>query len=269
MGAAILTPGPEPIDPRGRPFDLPGGPDAVLLLHGLSGSPFEVRALADHLHAEGYRCRGPLLLGHGGAPAALGGVAWGDWLAQVRAELEALRGARRTFLAGCSMGALLALALAQERPERVDGLVLLAPALRLATVPALAGWLARRTPLGRLLPPVPKGGSDLRDGEMRRLNPAMAGLPIAAVGQLQDLAEHVDRILPGVVAPALVIAGARDHTVRLSGARRIAERIGSAPARLLVLRDSFHLVGIDVERDLVADEVARFLSRIPAPGRGG
>ena len=269
MGAAILTPGPEPLDPRGRPFDLPGGPDAVLLLHGLSGSPFEVRALADYLHAQGFRCRGPLLLGHGGAPSALGRVTWADWLSQVRAELEALQGARRTFLAGCSMGALLALALAQERPERVDGLVLLAPALRLTAVPSAVGWLSRRTPLGRFLPPVPKGGSDVRDDEMRRLNPAMAAIPIGAVGQLQELADHVDRNLPGVVAPALVIAGAHDHTVRLSGARRIASRIGSAPARVLLLRDSFHLVGIDVERDLVADEVARFLARIPAPGRGG
>ena len=89
------------------------------------------------------------------------------------------------------------------------------------------------------------------------------------MGELQALAQRVDRILPGVATPALVIAGGRDHTVRLSGSRRIASRIGSAPARLLVLEDSFHLVGIDVERDLLADEVARFFASVPVPGGGG
>jgi len=267
VGAVIETPGLTPPDPLGRPFDLAGGPDGVLLLHGLSGSPFEVRALADYLHLQGMRCLGPLLAGHGQEPRALERVGWRDWVWQAGQELEKLRGARRTFVVGCSMGGLLALAAAQEHPERVDGLALLAPALRLALGPALAGWLARHTALGRFLPPLPKGGSDLRDAEMRLLNPAMKAVPMAAVGQLQELARHVDRILPGVAAPALVIAGRHDHTVRLSGARRIASRIGSAPARLVVLPDSFHLVGIDVERDLVADEVARFFAHIPAPRR--
>jgi carboxylesterase len=261
------TPLPRPAEALGRPFDLPGGPDAALLLHGLSGSPFELRALADRLYLEGMRCLGPVMAGHGGEPQALAGVLWTDWVARAREELLRLQGARRTFVVGCSMGALVALALAHEHPERVDGLALLAPALRLAPGPALGGFLARRTPLGAVLPPLPKGTSDVRDDEMRRLNPAMKSIPLSAVGELQRLADHVDRILPGVAAPAIVFAGAKDHTVRLSGVKRVARRIGSAPARLVVLRDSFHLVGIDVERDVVANEVATFFARVPVPGQ--
>jgi carboxylesterase len=260
---------PRPAEALGRPFDLPGGPDAALLLHGLSGSPFELRALADRLYLEGIRCLGPLMAGHGGDPEALRGVLWTDWVGKAREELLRLQGARRTFLVGCSMGALVALALAHDHPDRVDGLALLAPALRLAVGPALGGMLARRTPLGGLLPSLPKGTSDVRDDEMRRLNPAMKSIPLSAVGELQRLADHVDRLLPAVAAPAIVFAGGRDHTVRLSGAKRIARRIGSAPARLVVLRESFHLLGIDVERDTVADEVAAFFARIPVPGRAG
>lgn len=261
------TPEPRRADALGHAFDLPGGPDAVLLLHGLSGSPFEVRSLAERLHLASMRCLGPVLPGHGGDPEALSGVRWADWLAGARAALRQLEGARRTFVVGCSMGALLALALAAEAPGRVDALVLLAPALRLAPGPALAGWLARHTPLGRLLPPMPKGTSDVRDPEMRALNPALRAVPISAVGELQRLAAEVDRRLPSITAPALAIAGGRDHTVRLSGARRIASRIGSGPARLLLVPDSYHLVAIDVERDLVAEEVVAFLSGIPARGR--
>lgn len=263
--APIADPDLSPAPGPGAPFDLPGGPDAALFLHGLTGSPFEVRALAEALGPLGLRRVGPVLDGHGGGAAGLAGTRWQDWLDSALEALLRLDGARRTYVVGCSMGALLALALAHDHPARVDGLVLLAPALHLAPLPALAGLLARHTRLGDLLPPLPKGASDVRDPDMRARNPSMKAVPIAAVGELQALAARVDRMLPGVVAPALVVAGGRDHTVRRSGARRIAGRIGSAPARLLVLRDSWHLVGIDVERDLLADEVAAFLSRLAPP----
>jgi carboxylesterase len=64
-----------------------------------------------------------------------------------------------------------------------------------------------------------------------------------------------------------VVAGARDHTATLAGARRVARRIGSGPARLVVLRRTQHLVGIDVERDACADAVAHHLAMVPAFGR--
>lgn len=253
----------------GAAFDLPGGPDAVLLLHGLTGTPFEVRYVAEHLQRMGLRCRAPLLAGHGGDPRALSGVSWASWVEGARRELEALSGAHRTYVVGCSMGALVACVLAHDVPERVDGLALLAPALRLALPGRVAALLARRTPLARALPLVPKlGGSDVRDPAMRRANPAMAAVPLHAVAELALLAEHVDRLLPGIAAPTLVVAGRRDHTVTLRGARRLARRVGSGPGRLVVLRRSWHLVGIDVERERCADEVGRFVRRLSEGGHG-
>lgn len=248
----------------GRPFDLPGGPDAALLLHGLTGSPFEVRYLAERLHASGtIRCLGPAMAGHE-SPEALARTRWPDWVAEVRPELLRLHGARRTLVVGCSMGALVACALAREFPERVDGLVLLAPALRLTLSGRLGGLLARRTPLARYWPFVRKrGGSDVADAEMRARNPCLDAVPLASVAELEAFAAHVDRLLPQVRAPALVVAGGRDHTVSLAGARRMADRLGGG-ARLVVLPRSQHLVGIDVERDRCAAEVTTFLNGLGA-----
>ena len=250
----------------GRAFDLPGGPDAALLLHGLTGSPFEVRYLAERLHGDGLRCRGPLLPGHA-SPEELARRPWRDWIEGARAELLQLSGARRTLVVGCSMGALLACALARDHAGHVDGLVLLAPALQLALPGRLAAWLARHTPLARAWPYARKrAGSDVGDDEMRALNPCLDAVPLAAVAELEELAAHVDRLLPEVRAPALVVAGARDHTVTVEGARRMAERLGGG-ARLVVLPRSQHLVGIDVERDRCVEEVRAFLGALPAGGR--
>jgi carboxylesterase len=251
---------------HGKEFELRGGPDAVLLLHGLTGSTFELVPVARALHAAGLRCLAPVMAGHGGPPAGLAGVPWTEWVGKARRDLARLEGARRTFVVGCSMGALVACALAHDQPARVDGLVLLAPALRLA-LPGRLGALLGRVPAlsGAIVPK--RAGSDVSDPEMRRRNPCMDGLPVGAVAELEALQRHVDRQLPGVAAPAIVIHGARDHTVTLGGARRLAARIGSGPAALVVLPRSWHLVGIDVERERCAAEAVRFLGALPLPGR--
>lgn len=252
---------------HGREFELRGGPDAVLLLHGLTGSTFEMHVVARRLGEAGMRCLAPVMAGHGGDARDLLGVPWPEWVAKARRELARLEGARRRFVVGCSMGALVACALAHDHPERVDGLVLLAPALELQLHGRLGALLGNLGPLSRIVVPK-RAGSDVRDPEMRERNrdSTLEGVPLAAVAQLRALGEHVDRQLPGIAAPALVVAGAHDHTVTLGGARRLARRIGSGPAELVVLEDSWHLVGIDVERDLCADVAARFLSGLPVPG---
>ncbi len=252
---------------QGRAFELDGGPDAVLLLHGLTGATFEVAPVAYRLAEAGFRCLVPVMAGHGGRAEELIGVPWSEWVARARRDLDRLAGARRTFVVGFSMGALVACALAHDHPEKVDGLVLLAPALELTFSGRLAGLLGRSGLFWRTVIPK-RDGSDVRDEEMRRRNPCLPGVPLSAVAELQALAASVDRALPGIAAPALVIAGGEDHTVTLAGARRIAQRIGSGPARLLVLPESYHLVGLDVERDVCADEVARFLGALPVPGTG-
>lgn len=268
-GSTAADETPPPYAP-GAPFDLPGGPDAALLLHGLTGSPHEMRFVAERLHRSGLRCLGPLMRGHGGDPRALLAIGWRDWVDGARQELRRLDGARQVAVVGCSMGALVSCALAASEPERVAALVLLAPALRLGPPAALGAFLGRRAAVRRWCPLVPKpGGSDVADPEQRRANPTMPAVPLPAVAELAELARRVDGLLPEVRAPALVVAGRHDHTVRLSGARRIAARLGSGPARLVVLERSFHLVGIDVDRERCADEVAAFVETTLAAGRGG
>jgi carboxylesterase len=231
----------------------------------LTGSPFELRPVAERLAQAGVRCLAPFLPGHE-SPEALARTSWRDWVAGGRDALLALGAPRRTLVVGSSMGALVACALAAESPGRVDGVALLAPALELFPLGKLAGWLAGNTPVSRFLPLIPKrGGSDVGDPEMRAANPCMDAVPFRAVAELLAFQGHVDALLPRVRCPALVVAGALDGTVTVAGARRMAGRLGGG-ARFVVLPRSRHLVGIDVERDRCAAEVASFFDSIPAHG---
>src|SRR2546430_6543846 len=101
------------MDPeKTRPFEL--GPsdasaDACLLLHGFTGSPWDMRPLGDALAARGFRVKGVRLPGHGGEPEAMAGVSARDWEEACETALDSLASTPRVFVAGLSMGALLAL----------------------------------------------------------------------------------------------------------------------------------------------------------------
>jgi carboxylesterase len=250
----------------GRPFELagrPGGADVALLLHGLTGTPFELRPVAERLARAGVRCVAPAMAGHE-SPEALARTSWHDWVDGARSALSSLGETRRTMVVGSSMGALVACVLAAERPGGVDGVALLAPALELHPLGQLAGWLARNTPVASWIPAIPKGGgSDVADPEARAANPCMESVPFRAVGELLALQAHVEALLPRVRCPALVVAGAQDGTVTVAGARRMAGRLGGG-ARFVVLPRSRHLVAIDVERERVATDVQVFFDSIPA-----
>jgi alpha-beta hydrolase superfamily lysophospholipase len=158
-------------DPEGFPtnwnrtFELPRAEPAAgaLLLHGLSDSPYSLRAIGRLMHGQGAHVVGLRLPGHGTAPAGLLDVTAADWRAAVRLaalDLRAKIGPDRPFvLVGYSNGAALAVdhALAVleggEDLPRVDGLVLLSAAIEVSPAAALARYqaaLSRLTGLGKL-----------------------------------------------------------------------------------------------------------------------
>jgi alpha-beta hydrolase superfamily lysophospholipase len=147
-------------DPRRRTpnwnltFEMPvthpkGG---VLLLHGLTDSPYSMRALAELFAARGWYVVGLRFPGHGTAPAALTRVTWQDCAAAARLAAKHLRATTGPdvplIIAGYSMGAGLAveyaLATLQGEPlPRASALVLLSPAIGVSPAAAFAVWPAR------------------------------------------------------------------------------------------------------------------------------
>jgi carboxylesterase len=114
------------------------------------------------------------------------------------------------------------------------------------------------------LPIIPKssGGSDVRDPEIKRLNPAYPTLPLSGVVELTRLMRSVRAGLSRVHCPTLVIHGRQDHTAPPASAPIIAASISSRDRRLLMVPDSYHLVAHDVERERVAAVTAAFLREV-------
>ena len=110
---------------------------------------FAMRDLANSLSRLCFESRVLLLPGHGTRPADLMVVDHKDWLAHVEAAVaQARRESDRVVLAGFSLGAALALAVAAESPEKVDAVIGLSPAYRLRSnfLARQARWVATFRP---------------------------------------------------------------------------------------------------------------------------
>jgi carboxylesterase len=235
----------------------------ALLVHGFTGSPFEMRFLGERLAAQGLAVVAPRLAGHEGAPSALARTRWPDWLASVRQALHELRGrAGRVCAVGMSLGGLLSLTLARE--EQVQAVATFGTPLWLSpTVTRTATTLDRMLALTKWRPTIPKlGGSDVRDPEMRARNPAVPGFPLAALRSLMELAGRVRENLESIHVPAFVAHGREDHVAPYACGEELARRLPDV--RFLDLPRSYHVVSIDVDRELLATELGRFLhERLP------
>lgn len=246
-------------------FELDGDDDlGVVLVHGFTGTPFEVGYLGQQLASAGITVEAPRLPGHGTSLEDLDQTRWEDWTAAVDAATSrvAVR-CRRVAVVGQSLGGLLALYTASRRPD-VACVVSLATPLWLD---GIGKYAARWTAPGRFLSRVkhlPKlGGSDVRDPIARRENPCYPAISTPGLAQLMTFMRVVEGALPLVTQPLLVMHATHDHTAPVGCAHHLAARVRSAraqPARVKILPRSYHLIAIDVERDIVAAEVTQFLN---------
>jgi carboxylesterase len=109
---------------------IAGGPLGLLLIHGLGGTPTEMRYVAQSLARAGYTVHVPQLAGHCGSADELGATTWQHWYESVEIEHQLLRETCDTVIVGgLSMGAILALHHAAQHPRDVSGLALYAPTL--------------------------------------------------------------------------------------------------------------------------------------------
>ena len=267
-------------------FFLPGKAEractGVLLIHGLTGTPNEMRVLGKGIHRAGFSVYGMQLAGHCGSTDDLVRSRWQDWTASVRAAAGRL-GAQvdRIIVMGLSMGAVLALDLAADAQLQVAGVGALSTMFR------HDGWsIPLYTRLSFLLKPfralgigrrrvfleqAPYGIKDeaLRQrivAHMQSGDSAAAGLPgnpWYSIIEMRDLSAHVQRRLGLVTAPCLVIHASHDDVSSLANVRLIESR-ARGPVEVLLLHDSYHMITIDRERRAVAARAVAFTESVHA-----
>ncbi|MFR0352077.1 alpha/beta hydrolase [Streptomyces sediminimaris] len=250
-----------PVLPGAEPYRHQGGEAGVLLCHGFTGSPQSLRPWAEHLAERGLTVSLPLLPGHGTRWEDMQLTGWQDWYAEVDRELRALRErCAEVFVAGLSMGGTLALRLAAKHGEAVRGVMVVNPANR------MHGLSPYALPVARHLVRTTKGiASDIAKEGAAELG--YDRVPLHAAHSLRAFFRLVDRELPQVTQPLLVLRSPQDHVVPPADSARILSRVSSRDVTEVVLEQSYHVATLDHDADRIFDESVAFIGRL-APGVG-
>lgn len=259
-------------------FELPGNRCGVLLLHGLSGTPAEMRETAEAFAAKGYTVSCPQLPGHGGTFDDLKASTWQDWAACCEDALRDLsKRCDSVVVGGLSTGAVLSLHLAAKFPNRVRGVLLLAPTLWLNgwVVPAYARLfrLVLQKPVANLFdfPDLPPHG--VKDPEIRSMvaasihqsdGPSGAGLPITPGGAVIEHRWLVDNVRPRlkrVDQPVLIIHPREDDYANINNISYLISNLAGS-VETLTLDDCYHIITTDRQRHQVIERSLAFLGQI-------
>lgn len=266
-------------------FYEPRGTQAVLLIHGLTGTPAEMRHLARKLSRKGFSVMVPQLAGHCGSIKELKRSRWKDWYASVDRAFRYLNERhQKVFVSGLSMGALLALELAANHGDQVAGLGLLSPTffydgwnmpkLRRSLLP-----LAFFTPLKHFLywhEVAPYGIKcertravvhavlENRDSQASE-KVGIFKTPLVTVHESSKLIAHVKQSLIRVKSPVLVVHSTEDDMASTKNVDFLTQRITSSDVETWLIDNTYHVLTLDRRKDDVADRVGQFFSERSQP----
>lgn len=250
-----------------------GGRVGILLIHGLGGTPVELKFVAQALNRAGHTVYCPLLAGHGGSAEFLNSSTWMDWYKSVEEAHDALK--ERTdviIVGGLSAGVLLALHLAAKRPEDVNGTLLFSPTFwpdgwaipRYLALFKLVRykWLAN---LINLRECAPYGIKDERIRGVVLNSLQSEGRPLkdifgrkgGTVLEFRWLGKTVEKELTEIKQPALIFHPRFDDQSDISNSILLQRKLAGL-VEVVVLDDSYHMVTLDRQRADVADRSVTF-----------
>jgi len=247
---------------------------AVLLVHGLTGAPVEMKYVGKHLHKQGYTVYSPVLAGHCLDETALLATTYEDWIESLREALRFLKTKYETVhAAGICVGGGLALQLSHLEPG-LDKVAIYAAALD------YDGWnqpkwsrLARK--LKGLLIHIPK----IKNAKFAETHPfgvkserirnlliknGMEGtlphFPAASLYQNYRLNDSLRAALPNIKTPTLLIHAREDDVSHPRNSYNI-QKLHGGKCEVVLLEDSYHMIHVDQEREKVAQLTAEFFDK--------
>ncbi|NWF63167.1 MAG: alpha/beta fold hydrolase [Chloroflexi bacterium] len=251
--------------PTTEPFFLPGGRTGVLLIHGFTGAPKEMRWMGEYLNQQGYTCLGVRLAGHATNPEDMIRARWIDWTASVEDGYNLLRGATdKIFLAGLSMGGVLSLLMSTQL--NVAGVVTMSTPYFLPNDPRdYPLWYIRL--YSRFVKYLPKSkeapGASWFDKEAFKDHISYPQNPIRSIAEMKELLGVMREALPLVAKPVLLIHSKNDKYVLPENMERLYDGLVNASDKTKAYVDEAgHVVTRDAARHQVFELARDFIQRI-------
>ena len=262
----------------------------LVLFHGLTGSPAELSYVAHYVHHRGgFNVECPQLVNHGQPIAVLARTRMEEIYQGACDVLARARAASSTdglpvVVGGLSLGAVLALMLAAHRPDDIAGVVCMSPTLFYDgwNVPwthrliALADYLPLKyfaymregPPYGlknealRARVAAAYESASLQDDHPLAARLGYAHFPIALFCEMRHLIRQCIALLPQVTAPLLLLQAEEDDITSPRNSQFIYEHVASGQKQIVLLKNSYHVITADDDREEVAVTITAFCDEI-------
>lgn len=227
----------------GEPIFLKGSKKiGVLLIHGWSSTPQELRNTANYLNGLGYSVYAPLLRGHGTEPRDLIGLKWEDWLEDVCGAYDWFsQYASEIVVGGMSTGSLLALNLSQKR--EVEGIIAMGTPiftkLRWRVIIRVLYWILRNRKL------LKKMYRRREDREVAQKKVHYAEFPPRSILEASRMTSPTKKIIPKITAPILIMHSRPDSIVLPKSSEYLYDNVGSKEKELVFFENSYHVFTVD------------------------
>ncbi len=238
---------------------------AVILFHGLTGTPEEMRPLAEVLHSHGFDVYVPLLAGHELDIEALRTVPAQAWLADAQQAFLTVmaRKPSAVYSAGLSFGSYLALYVATRSSAEIKGVVVLAPPIQIRSAVQDAGLnIVSYLPdfiLNRLGIVEKKDRPATLFQHPRR---AYAAHSIAALARSRWIFRNMEADLGRIACPVLLLQDPDEHHLPADCIRILQRKLTAADITQRWFPGAEHEMTMGPRAREVNEHIAEFLRKI-------
>jgi len=243
----------------------------ALVLHGFTSHLHCVDPLEPYLKARGIAYRFPVLRGHGTVPHDMVGTGYDDWYEDAEeALMELSEHAENIIVIGLSMGGLVSIDLGINHPEKINDVVLIAPALKFAD------------PMSPMTPVLSKmfkywdSPDSYNDETCKLLN--NRNYPFFATESflsLYEASKEVEKRLKKFDRPLFLLQSEKDTVVSPKAARVIMRKVSSPQKKVVWFKESGHEMLLDLEADRAAETIVNHIEDVtgldetsaPAPAK--
>ena len=243
-----------------QPFFFEGtNGKAIILVHGWTTTPYELRRLGKYLNENGYTVSAPLLKGHGSVPKELEDAHWTDWLMDIEKEFEEMKKKySKVYVGGTSIGSNLSLIFAKNHSE-ISGLILMATpyAIKFEPLMALIGKILEKIhPYNKKYYPPTFGAINT----ITRLI-SYQTYPIKSAMEILDLVKKSREIIPEIKHPCFLIQSLSDHVIAKNSLEKIYNLIPSEIKQKKYIKRAYHTFISDIKNENVFEDILDFLNK--------
>lgn len=256
---AVLDQRPPFDDDLSQPLFHKGNEIGCITLHGIGGTPANIRVVADALIQKGYTVISPMIPGHGETVRAQNASTGAQWLNGIRAAYQKLKdeGCTQIYALGLSLGGILCGLLAEE--EHLSGLVLICTPIKMKRYLRIARAMSFIIPVVGY--PESRGGKPAWGENL--YGQMYGGFSTRKLVDLGRLARKLKRNLDKIDCPTLLISAAQDDKVDPKSIEIFCTGAVNVPSVDLSEFDhSPHGCTYGPERDAVAARCAQFVASL-------